>query len=293
MNGFSSSFPIPISLRRIMEEQNEMSFLQHLEVLRWHLMRSVFAILLGATSLFIAKTFVFDKIIFAPKNADFVTFRFLCEVSIKLSEWLPFIFSQDSICIGQNLPQLQNIHMAGQFMTHILVSLIGGIIIAFPYLVFEVWRFIKPGLKASERKYATGIVFFTSLLFLSGVSFGYFVITPLSVNFFLSYSISDSVATIPTLSTYISTVTTVVLACGFVFQLPNLVYFLAKAGVVSARVMKAYRKHSFVAALILSAVITPPDVFSQILVSFPLVILYELSIFIARRVEKAAQAKLA
>lgn len=272
------------------EEEEEMSFLQHLEVLRWHLMRSIFAILLGSTVLFISKNFVFDNIIFAPKNADFITFQFLCSASEVLSSWFPFMFSADSICIGQNLPQLQNIQMAGQFTTHILVSLVGGLIIAFPYLIWEVWRFISPGLKKTERRYAVGIVVLTSLLFMTGVAFGYWVITPLSVNFFLSYSISDSVATIPTLGTYISTITTVVLACGFVFQLPNVIYFLTKAGIVNARALKAYRRHAFVGALILSAVITPPDVFSQILVCFPLVVLYELSIFIARRVEKKSEA---
>ncbi len=271
-----------------MEEQEEMSFLQHLEVLRWHLVRSIFAIMVGALVIFISKSFVFDNIIFAPKNEDFITFKFLCRASEWLANVLPFMFSEDSICIGRNLPKLQNIYMAGQFMTHILVSLVGGLIIAFPYLIWEVWRFISPGLKKSERRYATGIVVLTSFLFLCGVSFGYFVITPLSVNFFLSYSISESVSTIPTLSTYISTIVTVVLACGFVFQLPNLVYFLAKAGIVNARIMKAYRRHAFVGSLVLSAVITPPDVFSQILVTFPLVVLYELSIFIARRVEKRA-----
>jgi len=272
-----------------MEEEEEMSFLQHLEVLRWHLIRSIFAILVGAVTIFIAKSFVFDSIIFAPKNEDFITFRFLCWVSAHLANWLPFIFSSDTICIGRDLPQLQNIHMTGQFMTHILVSLVGGLIIAFPYLIWEVWRFIRPGLKKKEQRYAGGIVILTSLLFMTGVLFGYYVITPLSVNFFLSYSISSSVSTIPTLSTYISTVVTVVLACGFVFQLPNLVYFLAKAGIISAKAMRAYRKHAFVGALILSAVITPPDVFSQILVSLPLVVLYELSIFIARRIEKKAE----
>ncbi len=229
---------------------------------------------------------MFDSVIFWPKNDDFITFRALCRFSEQLSIWMPSAFNADTLCIGQSLPKLQNISMAGQFTTHIMVSLVAGFIVAFPYVIWEVWKFIRPGLEKTERKYAVGIVFFTSLLFMFGVLFGYFIITPLSVNFFLNYSISDSVQTIPTLRTYIATITTVVLACGFVFQLPNLVYFLAKAGLISARVMKAFRRHAFVGALVLSAIITPPDVFSQLLVSLPLLILYELSIFIAKRIEK-------
>lgn len=277
-----------MALSQSMSEQStdDMSFLQHLEVLRWHLVRSFFAILLFAVLAFIFKGFVFDSVIFAPKNADFPTFRFLCKASAQLSEWFPSLIAAHAICIGQDLPALQNISMAGQFTTHILVALIAGFILAFPYIIWEFWRFVRPGLKKSERKFAVGIVGTTSLLFMLGVLFGYYIISPLSVNFFLTYSISDSVQTIPTLRTYISTVTTVVLACGFVFQLPNLIYFLAKAGIVSARIMKAYRRHALVGALLLSAIITPPDVFSQLLVSLPLLILYELSIFIARRVEK-------
>ncbi len=279
-------------LQTMSEQANDdMSFLQHLEVLRWHLVRSFLVILVFSILAFVFKSFVFDTIIFAPKNGDFPTFIFLCKVSAKLHVLLPALFAADSICIGQDLPTLQNISMAGQFTTHIMVSLIAGFIVAFPYVVYELWRFVSPGLKCGERKFAFGIVGATSFLFLSGVLFGYFIISPLSVNFFLTYSISESVQTIPTLSTYISTVTTVVLACGFVFQLPNLIYFLARGGIVNAKALKAFRRHALVAALVLSAVITPPDVFSQLLVSLPLLVLYEVSIFIARRVEKNREAR--
>lgn len=267
-------------------QSGDMSFLDHLEVLRWHITRSLIAIVVFAILAFANKSFVFDTLILGPKQADFPTFRFLCW----FSEWLhlqaPDFFSNDLVCIGQNLPALQNIYMSGQFTTHIMISLFAGLIAAFPYVVWEFWRFIMPGLKDTEKSIARGGVFFISLLFLSGVSFGYFVISPLSVNFFLGYSVSSEVTTIPTLSTYISTVTTVVLACGFLFQLPIIIYFLTKIGLVGPLVLKKFRRHAFVGCLILSAIITPPDIFSQFLVTFPLAILYEISIYISAKVEK-------
>lgn len=267
----------------------EMSFLEHLEVLRWHIVRSAAAIMSISILAFLNKRIVFDGFLLGPKRADFPTFRFLCWASEKLNCQAPTFFAKDALCIGQNMPELQNIHMAGQFTTHIMISLFTGLIVAFPYVFWEFWRFIKPGLNNSERNYTRGAVFFTSLLFISGVSFGYFIVSPLSVNFFLSYSVSDQVITIPTLSTYISTVTTVVLACGLVFQLPVVIYFLTKMGLVGPLELRKFRKHAFVACLILSAVITPPDVFSQFLVSLPLVILYEISIYISGRIVKSEE----
>ena len=263
-----------------------MSFLDHLEILRWHLMRSAIAIGVFSIIAFFNKKLLFDTIILGPKRASFPTFRFLCRASEKLNSWMPSVMDKDVLCIGQNMPELQNIHMAGQFTTHIMISLFAGFILSFPYIIWEVWRFISPGLKSTEKKHARGGVFFVSLLFLSGILFGYFIISPLSVNFFLTYSVSEMVLNVPTLSTYISTVTTVVLACGLVFQLPIVVYFLTKLGLIDALTLKKFRKHSFVGALILSAVITPPDVFSQFLVTVPLMFLYEISIFISARVTK-------
>jgi sec-independent protein translocase protein TatC len=265
---------------------NEMSFLDHLEVLRWHLVRSFSVILIAAIGAFVFKGFVFDTVIFGPKRSDFITYRLLCRFSDKMSEILPAMFPDGAICIGQNLPSLVNLTMAGQFSAHIMTSIIAGIIIAFPYIVWEVWRFIKPGLAPSERKYARGFVSATSFLFLTGVAFGYYVISPLSVNFFLNYQVSTEVLNNPTLETYISLVTTVVLACGAVFELPVLIFFLTKAGIVSPKVLKAFRRHAIVGALVLSAVITPPDIFSQILVTIPIIILYEISIWISGVVVK-------
>lgn len=270
------------------DNQDQMSFLQHLEQLRWHLVRSVIAIIVLAIVAFVNKSFLFDDIIFAPKQGDFWTFRQLCALSSFLHDLMPgFVTDPKVLCIGQNLPDLQNINMAGQFTTHILASLIAGLVLGFPYLVWELWRFIKPGLSSKEIKNTRGLVFFVSILFAIGITFGYYIISPLSVNFFLTYQISDSVTSIPTLSTYISTVITVVLASGFIFELPVAVYFLTKAGIVSPELLKKYRRHFFVAALILAAIITPPDVFSQLLVCLPLVILYEISIFLSGRILKA------
>lgn len=263
-----------------------MSFLDHLEILRWHLIRSAVAIILGAITAFIFKNFIFDTLIFGALKPDFITYKFLCKASAKLSSWLPNLFPDGAICIGQDLPTLVNLTMAGQFMAHIVTAMVSGIILAFPYVLWEVWRFISPGLQKSERNVTRGFVAAASFLFFCGVLFGYLVISPLSINFFLNYQVSSEVVNNPTLSTYISLITTVVLACGAVFELPILVYFLTKAGILTPKVLRAFRRHALVGALILSAVITPPDVFSQILVTIPILILYEISIWISSLVLK-------
>jgi sec-independent protein translocase protein TatC len=267
------------------QQQGEMTFIQHLEVLRFHLMRSAIAVVVLAILAFVNKSFLFDTVIFGPKKGDFFTFRKLCEFSDFLSAKVPTLVTDPTIlCLGQDFPALQNIDMAGQFTSHIMVSMIAGAIVAFPYILWEFWRFIKPGLEKNEATYARGIVFWASLLFMMGVSFGYYIIAPLSVNFFFTYSISPEVTTLPTLSAYVSTVTGVVLAAGIVFELPLIVYFLSKIGILSPEILRKYRKHFVVVALILSAIITPPDIFSQILVTIPLVFLYEISIRISGRV---------
>lgn len=267
-------------------ESAEMGFLDHLEILRWHLIRSAGAVILFAIVAFVAKSIVFDVIIFGPKNADFVTYRMFCRLSQALG-------LDDALCMTELPFTLQNIDMAGQFTTHIWVSLIAGFIVAFPYVLWEVWRFIKPGLKKSESRYASGVVFFSSLLFMAGVSFGYFMIAPLSVNFLGSYTVSQQVANEINLGSFISTVTTVTLATGLIFELPILVYFFTKLGLLTPQMMKTYRRHAIVVTVVLSAIITPPDIASQILVSLPLLVLYEISIFISARVirnQKKAEA---
>ena len=258
--------------------EGEMSFLEHLEVMRWHLLRSIAAIVVLALVAFVFKDIVFDKIILAPKEPPFPTNRWLCQ--------LGEILGLERICINQNPFQLQTVKMAEQFSMHIIVSLVAGIVIAFPYIFWEFWRFIIPALYDKERNTAQGAVFFTSLLFILGVLFGYYVISPLSVNFLGNYKVSESVISAPTLRSYVQTITSVVLASGLVFQLPILVYFLSKVGLVTPDFLKKYRRHSLVLIVTLSAIITPPDIFSQVLVALPLMVLYEIGIAISKRIMK-------
>jgi len=263
--------------------EGEMSFLEHLEVMRWHLLRSIAAIVILALVAFVFKDIVFDKIILAPKEPPFPTNRWLCQ--------LGEILGLERICINQNPFTLQTVKMAEQFSMHIIVSLVAGIVVAFPYIFWEFWRFIVPALYDKERNTAQGAVFFTSLLFILGVMFGYYIISPLSVNFLGNYKVSESVISAPTLRSYVQTITSVVLAAGLVFQLPILVYFLSKVGLVTPDFLKKYRRHSLVLIVTLSAIITPPDVFSQVLVALPLMVLYEIGIAISKRITKKQDAE--
>ena len=274
-------------------DQNEMNFLQHLEELRWHLIRSIASVLIIAIVAFSNKSFVFDVIIFSPKGADFITYQFLCWLSVQLNAFFPTLISADVLCIGGNIPQLQNLNMSGQFTTHIMISVVTGFVVAFPYIFWEIWRFIKPGLMDKEKKLSRGTVFFSSFLFTTGILFGYFVIAPLSINFFSTYQVSADVANQFTLSTYISTLTTIVLACGVLFELPIVIYFLTRAGLIYPEMLQVYRKHAIVGAFVLSAILTPPDVFSQFLVTIPLAILYEISIVVSRRTVKKMKERAA
>lgn len=272
------------------EEEPSMSFLDHLEALRWHLIRSLIAILVFAVLGFVFKSILFDIIILGPKKEDFFTYQMLCKLSVYLHGLMPDLINEDTICLGQGMPELQNFKMSGQFMTHMVVSIIAGFVCAFPYILWEVWRFVAPGLHSHERKYAGGIVIYCSLLFFCGVLFGYYVIAPLSVNFFLFYKVSESVQNIPNLSDYISMVTQIVVGCALLFELPVIIYFLSKLGIVTPSFLKKYRKHAVVVCLILSAIITPPDFISQLIVCVPLMLLYELGIYIAKIVTKKQEA---
>lgn len=259
-----------------MTEPDEMSFLDHLEELRWHLVRAILAIVILAVVAFIFKNIVFDHIIIAPSRPDFFTNKVLCSFG-------KFI-GIERLCINAEQLNLFNIKMSGQFSAHIMVSLIGGFIVAFPYVFWEIWQFLVPALYSNEKKYARGSVFFSSLLFMLGVLFGYYIIVPLSVHFLGSYQVSENVPNQINLVSYMSTVASIVLACGVIFELPILVFFLTKAGLVTPEFLRKYRRHSLVVILLLSAIITPPDIFSQILVAFPLIGLYELGITISRRI---------
>ncbi len=257
----------------------EMSFLDHLEALRWHLVRSAIAVVVLAIVIFLMKELVFDVIILGPKHAHFLSYRLLCRFS-------HFIGAGEGLCITTIPFSLINTELSGQFTTHMWISIVGALILAFPYILFEIWRFVKPALQEKERNNTRGFVFFASLLFLSGVLFSYYLIVPLTINFLGSYQVSTEVQNTITMSSYISTITTLTLATGLVFELPIVVYFLTKFGIISPAFMRKHRKHAVVVILIVGAVITPsPDVSSQLLVSIPLYILFEISIYVSRYVE--------
>tara|TARA_B110001450_G_scaffold189520_1_gene177682 strand:+ start:392 stop:1225 length:834 start_codon:yes stop_codon:yes gene_type:complete len=265
-------------LDQVDDEPGEMSFLDHLEELRWHLIRSLTAIFVFAIAAFASKGIIFGEIILGPSKPSFWTYRMLCN----LSE----ILSSDALCISELPFIIQSRQMTGQFSMHITSSFVIGLICAFPYAFWEIWRFVKPGLYDKERKAATGATFYVSLLFFMGVFFGYFVVTPISINFLSNYQIDPSILNEFDIISYVSTVTTLVLACALLFQLPIVVYFATKAGLVSSSLLKTYRKHSIIVILMLSAVLTPPDPFSQVLIAIPLGLLYQLSILIAVKLEK-------
>ncbi len=256
--------------------EGEMTFLQHLEELRWHIIRALIAVVVGAIVAFLFKNIIFDQIILAPNNPDFITNRLLCRLAEAVKA--------PALCINQDPIDLISIKMSGQFTTHINISLVAGLIMAFPYVFWEFWSFFRPALYEKERKYARGAVFMASLLFMTGILFGYFIITPLSINFLGSYRVSDIVANQINITSYISSITSVALSAGITFELPIVVFFLARIGVVTPEFLRQYRRHAIVLVLVVAAVITPPDVFSLVLVTIPLVLLYEVSIFIAARV---------
>jgi sec-independent protein translocase protein TatC len=257
------------------QTEKEMSFLNHLEELRWHLIRSVLAIVILASIAFLAKDFIFNVLIFGPKQADFPTYKILCKIA-------QFIGFKDSFCFTELPFRIQSRTMGGQFSAHIWTSITAGFIVAFPYILLEIWKFISPGLRLKERSSTKGFIFIASLLFFVGVLFGYYVVTPLSINFLGTYQVSGQVHNDFDLSSYISLVRASVIASGLIFELPILIYILTKVGVVTPNMLKKYRKISLVLVLILSAIITPPDIASQVIVSVPIVILYEISIFISK-----------
>jgi len=254
-------------------KKKEMSFLEHLEELRWHLIRSFAAIAVFSLLAFLAKDFVFGKIILGPSKPDFITFKMLCKAGEALDS--------PALCIKELPFIIQSRKITGQFTMHITSSFIVGLILAFPYAFWEMWRFVSPGLYSNEMKIARGATFYVSLLFMMGVLFGYYIITPLSINFLSHYQVDSSIVNEFDITSYVGTIAMLVLACAFLFQLPIVVYFLTKAGIISPKLMKRFRKHSIVVILVISALLTPPDPVSQILIAIPLFTLYEISIFIS------------
>ena len=257
----------------------EMSFIGHLEELRWHVIRAVGSILVFAIVAYIYIKEIYRYVILAPAKPDFWTYKMMC----KLSE----VVGYDDLCIKALDFKIQSIGVGDQFTMGLTSSIIVGLIFAFPYAFWEIWRFIKPGLKASERKSARGAVFYVTILFFSGVFFGYYVVTPLAINFLANYKLDESIANEFNISSYISTVATLTLACGIAFQLPIVVFVLSRVGVLTPGFMREYRKHAMIVILIVAAIITPsPDIYSQILVAIPLLMLYEISIFVSAKIER-------
>lgn len=260
--------------KKIAQPEKEMSFLDHVEELRWHLVRSSAAIFIFGIIAFLMKDFIFNKIIFAPKDPNFITYRVFCDVSR--------FFGTEGLCIDDIPFTFQSLEMGEQFNVHVWISITVGFIIAFPFIIWEFWKFISPGLYEKERKGALAFIVVSSFLFFVGVLFGYYIITPLSVNFLGSYSVSELVARNITISSYISLLKSSVLASGLIFELPIVMYFLTKMGIVTPDFLIRTRKYALVIVLIIAAVITPPDVVSQIIVTIPILILYEVSIIISK-----------
>lgn len=266
------------------KDPNEMSFLDHLEELRWHLIRSTLAVVVIGCVAFIMKKFIFDTVLLGPTFMDFPTYRLFCDIATSIGI--------DSAFCAEKLPfTIQSRLMSGQFSAHIWTSIWAGFIIGFPFVLYELWKFISPGLHPNERKHSRGFILIASLLFFMGVLFGYYVVAPLSINFLGTYQVSEAVLNEFDLASYIATVRTSVIACGILFELPILIYFLTKVGIVTPELLKKYRKIALVLVLILSAIITPPDVASQIIVAVPVLILYQVSIYISKIVLKREAKK--
>ncbi|MFA9190003.1 twin-arginine translocase subunit TatC [Flavobacterium sp. FZUC8N2.13] len=258
---------------------NEMSFLDHLEDLRWLLVRSTIAVVIMAIATYFISDYLFDTIIFGPTRPTFFTYVYFCE----LSHTLGFA---DSICVTEMPFIIQNTQMEGQVNVFIWICMLFGFILSFPYILWEVWKFISPALYKNEKKNAKVFIFSSSLLFFLGVIFGYFVVIPMSVNFVATFTVSDTVLNQFTLDSYIGMVKTSVIASGLFFELPIIIYFLTKLGLVTPDFLRKYRKYAIVIVLIVAAIVTPPDVVSQTIVAIPMLLIYEASIFLSVLVMK-------
>ncbi|MCA6416010.1 MAG: twin-arginine translocase subunit TatC [Cytophagales bacterium] len=262
-----------------MAEEKEMAFLDHLEELRWHVVRSVSVILIAMIACFAFIKEIFEYVIFAPAKINFPTFKYMCE--------LGKLFGFNDLCVTDLPFKLQSRNMTGQFMMSLTASFVIGLIVAFPYVAWELWRFVKPGLQSKEIKYSKGAVFAVSFLFSVGILFGYYILAPTTIWFLATYSISDMIVNEFDITSYVSTIASLILGCGILFQFPMVIYFLSKVGIVTPELMRKYRKPSIVVILILGAVITPSgDPFSLTVISLPLYVLFEISIYISSVVVK-------
>lgn len=260
-----------------------MTFLDHIEDLRWHIVRSLIAILIMAIVVFCNIDWVFDRIILGPAHSSFISYKWLCE--------LGSLLHIDALCLQDIKLKFQNTELAGQFIMSFSVSFMLGFILAFPYVFWEFWKFIRPALKATEVKNARGIVFWCSLLFFIGVLFSYYIIVPYTINFFAGYQLSPSFENIITIDNYYENVSDLIIGMGVVFELPVVVFFLSRIGILTPQMMRKQRRYAILILLILAEVITPPDWFSCFLVFIPLFILYELSIIISERAVKERKRK--
>ena len=262
--------------RKQKDTEKEMSFFDHLEELRWHIIRSLIAIVVIAIVLFLNQDFVFNNIIFGPRHNDFATYKAMC--------WLGTTLRMPAFCIQPTIVELINTDVGGNFFSSIQVSLLLAFVLSFPYIFWEVWRFIKPGLYNNEQKAASGMVFICSFLFLTGVAFGYFIIAPFGLSFLLGYQLPGVVVK-PTLGSYMSYMVMLTLPIGIVFEMPVVAYFFSRIGLLTPETMKGFRRQIVVIILLVSGIITPsPDMVSQLLVAVPLYFLYEASIMVSRRV---------
>ncbi len=262
------------------KDLSEMSFLDHLEALRWVLIRSSLAIVIGAVISFFFLDFIFDVIIFGPKDPNFVTYRFFCELGQMFG-------ASEDLCIKELNFTVQSRQMGSQFNTAIWMGITVGFILGFPYILWELWKFIRPALYEKEKKNAKWFIIIASLLFFIGVLFGYFMLAPLSINFLGNFTVSEQVHNEFDIASYIGTIKTCILASGLIFELPILMYFLGKLGIVDEHSLRKYRKIAIVMILVVAAVITPPDVVSQVVVAVPLLILYEISIYVVKWIGKS------
>ena len=261
------------------EEKGEMSFVEHLEVLRGHLFRSALAVAAGAVVFIIYNKFFVREVLMGPTHADFPTYRILCRAGHALG-------LGDAMCMKEIGLKMQSTSVSGQFSMYFTLIFVGGIILAFPYIFWEFWRFVRPALTKKELSKTRGVIFWVSLLFFLGIFFGYFVIAPYTVNFFANFQLDDNIENIWTITSYIDTLVPLILGSGLAFQLPLVMFFLAKVGLMSPSFLRRNRKYAIVVILILAGIITPPDVISQVICTIPLMILYEISISLTVKVEK-------
>ncbi len=260
-----------------------MAFVDHIEELRWHIIRALAVVIIASIVVFFNIERVWDGIIMGPAHPDFISYRVLCKLGQKIGT--------DVLCLQDFNIEFQNTQLSGQFMMSFSTSFMVGFIVAFPYVFWEFWRFIKPALKPSELKYARGIVFWSSLLFFTGVLFAYYIVTPFTINFFATYQLSPLFKNIITISNYYDTMSDLILGMGVVFELPIVVFFLSRIGLLTPQLMRSKRRYAILIIFVLAAVITPPDWFSIWLVAIPLLVLYEAGITISERANKERQRK--